>query len=204
MKLKHKQDAISVMIGEAVSMLKLATGAFRDVVLASPKDRREQVTKLSAIEAQADEVYIKLLRKVVDTFITPYDRDDIYRLVESIDDVIDELEHSGILIADLEIQELPIAIQNAAIELHVMSGHIQDAVENLKKHKKFEKALYSINASENTLDGFYRDATIGALKPGTDPLEAIRITVIARNIELTASNLDNLGRALAVTVIKET
>ncbi|MFZ1362248.1 MAG: hypothetical protein WAS05_04850 [Candidatus Nanopelagicales bacterium] len=50
----------------------------------------------------------------------------------------------------------------------------------------------------------YRETVINALADDADPLQATRLTVIARSIELIASYLDNFTRALAVTAIKET
>lgn len=204
MKLKSKPDPITTMIGDLVSMLPKATGAFQDLVSSEPQDRVKILEDLHGIEVQSDELYLNLLRKVVDTFITPYDREDIYRMVENLDDVIDEIEHTSILIVELGLHKLPTAIVQSADELHTMSESVKSATKHIKKPKKMEKHLFAVNDSENQLDILYRETVINALADDADPLQATRLTVIARSIELIASYLDNFTRALAVTAIKET
>lgn len=204
MKFKSKPDPINVKIGELVAMLPKATQAFQALVSSKPKDRARALKDLHSIEVQSDELYLDLLRKVVDTFITPYDREDIYRMVENLDDVIDEIEHTSILIVQLGMNELPEAIIQSASELYEMSENVKAAAKHIKKPKKMEKYLFAANESENNLDVLYRETIIGALADDADPLQATRLTVIARSIELIASYLDNFTRALAVTAIKET
>lgn len=204
MKFKSKTDPITRRIGELIELLPEATSAFADLVAADPKERPDLLETVKNVEKLSDTLYIELLRKVTDTFITPFDREDIYRIVENSDDVVDEIEHTSILIVELGMKKLPSAIEEGAIELHQMAQSIEKASRHLKKPKKMEKLLFEANACENRLDTLYRKSVIAALAEGTDPLEATRITVIAHSIELIASYLDNFTRALAVTAIKET
>lgn len=203
-KLKSRPDAIGKMIGEAVSHLPDATMAFYTLVTARPDARPPLAEKLHTIETTADERYITLIRKVADTFITPYDRDDLYRMIEALDDVIDALDGAGQLLIDFDLDKAPKVLVDSARELVGMSEQARDAVDVIKKPRRLEKILFAINDHENRLDANYRQLVAGQLRPGCDPLVAMKWKILADEIEAASTNLDAFARTLAVAAIKET
>ncbi len=199
-----RPDAIQKMMTEASSHLPDATTAFYTLVSANPSARPALAEKLAAIEQEADERQVRLLRKVATTFITPYDREDIFDMFECLDDTIDSLDHAGKLVVDFELQALPPEVVANAKELVGMSELARDAVEYIKKPNKMEKALFAINAHENNLDSAYRALLRKALMPGSDPIEAIKVKILADSIEHAATRIESFARALSIAAIKET
>lgn len=191
-------------MSEAASHLPDATMAFYSIVTANPAARPALATKLSKIEEEADERYVKLIRKVSTTFITPYDREDIYGMFEILDDVVDDLDHAGRLVIDFEMQELPPELAESAKELVKMSEQARDATEYIKKPNKMEKALFAINDHENHLDTAYRRMLRNALTPGSDPIHAMKLKILADSVEEAATKIESFARALSIAAIKET
>ena len=88
----RRPDAIQKMMSEAASHLPDATMAFYSLVTANP-EARPALAKKRRYWVEADERQVGLMRKVATTFITPYDREDIYGMFETLDDIVDSLDH---------------------------------------------------------------------------------------------------------------
>lgn len=175
-----------------------------ELVSASPEARGPLLERLHQIEAEADQEYVDLLRKVTSTFVTPFDREDLYEMIETVDDVIDVLDHTGSLIVGIGLGELPAQLVENARGLVTMSQVCARAPRLIKKPKKLEAVLFEVNAIENALDAGYRSVLIEALSVGSDPLEAMRIKTVADSVELASARMEQFIHALGVTAIKET
>lgn len=98
-KRKSRRDAISTMLSDLVVLLPGASRAFCDVVEADPESRRAALGRPAGDRARRRPA----LREVADedegdTFITPFDREDLYRLLDTVDDVIDGLANTAALV----------------------------------------------------------------------------------------------------------
>lgn len=204
MKLKARPDAIQKMIGDAVSHLPDAATAFYTLVTAKPAARPALLEELHRLEAEADERYVKLLRKVAKTFITPYDREDILRMIETLDDTIDTLDHAGFLVVGFKMGKLPDEFVKNAKELVFMCEQARDAVGLIKKPEKLEAVLFAVNRSENKLDDGYRKLLTDTLVDGADPIHAIRIKTLVDVVERASSSIEEFTHSLGVAAIKET
>ena len=63
--------------------------------------------RLTEVEHDSDQITHELYKKINSTFITPFDREDIYRLGSLLDDVMDHLEAVGNLLYLYGLTELP-------------------------------------------------------------------------------------------------
>src|SRR5438270_11617033 len=78
-------------------------------ILADPKDLTMQVSQVQAIEHRGDKATYAIITKLNQTFITPFDREDIHRLASSLDDVLDFMNAAAERIAMYKITEPPAA-----------------------------------------------------------------------------------------------
>ena len=65
------------------------------VILDDFTNVESQVEKLKAIERRGDDMTHAIMTKLNQTFITPFDREDIHRLASSLDDVLDFVNAAG-------------------------------------------------------------------------------------------------------------
>ena len=201
---KSRPDAIQKMLTVAIDHLPQAASTFRELVAADPSERPAIRDKLCAIESEADEAYVTLIRKVVATFITPFDREDLYNMVETLDDIIDGLEQTGCLLTELDDLNLePQLLINAELIEH-MAIRAHDAVGHIKKPNKFEKDLTAVNRFENELDDAHRQLLVEALALETPTVQAQRTIRLADQMEAIASGIERFTRSLAVAAVKET
>lgn len=202
---KKKNEAISQLLAEYVGVLCGAAVLFREIVNAEPGERSGWLEELQSLETTADQMFEDLNSQVPDTFITPLDREDLYRLVENLDEVIDHLELSGALVVGFDLQQLPQGILTGADNLVAMSETVAEVVTVLKKPKKVGQLLFDFYSDESQMDANYRAMLFEALRPGVaDPIRAMQETLLIEAFEGAATALEKLVQALGTTSTKET
>ncbi|NQU36538.1 MAG: DUF47 family protein [Actinobacteria bacterium] len=202
-KIKKRKSSIQSLLDEVAVSLPEATSAFVDLVSADPEQRGKLAKALHAVESAADERYLAILHKVGESFITPYDREDIYEMVEALDDVVDQLDHAGQLLARFSLGALPEELVANARTLHKMAQMSHQTIPLIKHPKKLEQLLIEINTLENEMDERYRDLLVEMLDDA-EARDAIKIKIIADCVEAAATNLDKFGRSVGLIAIKET
>lgn len=203
MKIKSKPDAIDFLLARLVEQLPAAAQLFYDAVNSSKKKRPEILESLHQIEQAADEQQLKFLDKVGDSFITPYDREDLFAMAESCDDFIDILDHALDLIVRFKIGSLPKSFEEGAYDLQLMAEKAVEALELIKKPKKLRTTWQEISSLENAMDVRYNE-TLAKLYGGDyEVFEALQLKNIADAMEKAADTVDVFARTLARTSIKE-
>src|SRR5690349_24949291 len=82
-------------------------------LITGPREQRDELNaKLREEEHRGDDRTHSILREVNSTFVTPIDREDIYRLASRLDDVMDFFEAAGDLIVLYKLETLPREIQD--------------------------------------------------------------------------------------------
>ncbi|HET9423327.1 MAG TPA: DUF47 family protein, partial [Nocardioides sp.] len=76
-------------------------------MLADTSDKNDVAARMRAAEHEADETTHALIRRVNSTFVTPFDREDIYSLASALDDVMDMMDEAVDLILLYEVATLP-------------------------------------------------------------------------------------------------
>src|SRR5579884_2744940 len=99
------------------------------------QDVPAQVAKLKNIEHRGDDMTHAILTKLNQTFITPFDREDIHRLASSIDDVLDLLNAASERLLLYKISSPPPAAEVMAKLILEQSEEISKAVAGLRKNR---------------------------------------------------------------------
>lgn len=202
--MKRKVSDIEKTILELAELLPGAAETFTEL-LKTPRDKRPGVaTALHELEEKADGVHDHLVKKVGDTFITPFDREDIYLMLASLDDIFDRFDDTAKLLIAFEIEEFPKKLIAAAAELKGMCDAAVKAVPLIKETKKMAAVRSEMKKHEHKLDDLYCSFVVEALAPDADPITSMRWMVAADTIEEVAADVESFARALRVMSIKET
>lgn len=204
MAIKTRPDAIAKLMTDLAEALPKATKLFEQALESSPKQRREVGAQISKIERDADERHAAFLTRVEDTFITPFDREDLLSIAELLDDVIDSLDHTVDLLIRFELDGLPKAFLACAQDLDSMGNIVPRAMEVIKKPKKFRKLWDDITTLENQLDTRHNEIIAELLSGKYQIFEAMKLKEIADEVEHAANLMDDFVRSIARTAIKET
>ena len=203
MKIKSKPDAIDFLLAKLVELLPVAAQLFLDAIESGRKKRPEMLDTMHKMEQKADEQHLKFLDKVGDSFITPYDREDLFAMAESADDFIDILDHALDLIVRFELGSMPESFQQGAYDLVLMAEKSVAAVELIKKPKKLRATWQEISDLENAMDVRYNETITELYSGELEVFEALRLKNVADAMEKASDTLDVFARSLARTGIKE-
>jgi uncharacterized protein len=167
----------------------------------------EIAEQLALKEKEADEVRRILIDELNRTFVTPFDREDIFSLSRSIDDVIDYADSTVSEMVVLKVKPTPYMLRIATL-LKDAAYEIYQAVQRLQKnptvaidHAQRAKAL------ENRVEGVYREA-IADLFSGPEDLhhvvEMLKMREVYRHLSNAADRGDEAGNIIADIVVKKT
>ena len=88
---------------------RIASGARTSIemVNGAPENRKGLAKRIGEIESEADELLGKIIRRIDDMFVTPYDRGDLQDLANALDDAMDSIEGATDLIVLHDVKDLP-------------------------------------------------------------------------------------------------
>lgn len=173
--------------------------------LKKPSDKN--VARARQVEKDADEVRRILIDELNRTFVTPIDREDIFSLSRSIDDVIDyiyttveAMEVLGVE-PDSALDEIVSLLLDAAIEVHLALQRLGDHPNVATEHAMRAKAL------ENRVERLYRQ-TIAALFQGPENfehiMEMLKRREVLRHLSNAADRGDGAADIITDIVVKQT
>jgi uncharacterized protein len=182
-------------LGEGARLLQKTLGEFKQV--------EDRVRQLKVIEHRGDEMTHEILTKLNQTFITPFDREDIYRLASSLDDVLDFIYAAGVRLVMYKITSVPEAASQLAGILVTQADQLAEAVTRLeKKHDHVLQNCVEINRLENEADAVAR-AAIGALfDKEKDPISLIKLKELYEVLETATDKAEDAANVLEGVVLK--
>ena len=166
----------------------------------------EVAEELSIKEKEADEVRRILIDELNRSFITPFDREDIFALSRSIDDVIDYADTTVMEMVILKVAPTPFMLRIASL-LKDAAYEIMHGVMRLPKnpnvaldHAQRAKAL------ENRVEAVYREA-VADLFSGPEDLhhvvEMLKLREVYRHLSNAADRGDEAANIIADIVVKK-
>ena len=166
-------------------------------------DRKALNARMRDIEHANDENTHEVMRRLNSTFVTPFDREDIYNLASRLDDVVDFLEAAADLIVLYELEELP-ATTREVVSLLVAAARVTaDAMPRLRTTKDLAEYWIEVNRLENEADQLYR-RTLATLFDGSyDALTALKLKDLADQVEAAADALEDVADTVETIVVKE-
>jgi len=160
------------------------------------------VARIAAIEHKGDEMTHRILIKLNQTFITPFDREDIHLLASSLDDVLDFIFAASDRLVTYKItQPSPSAKVLAAIILK-QAEELGKAVALLDKDTRLLDHCVEVNRLENEADKVSREA-IGRLFDGEpDPITLIKLRELLEVLEEASDKAEDVADVLETVVLK--
>src|SRR5215208_6569403 len=168
---------------------------------------REIAEELALKEKQADEVRRILIDELNRRFVTPFDREDIFALSRSIDDVIDYADSTVSEMVTLKVQPTQY-MQRMATLLKDAAYELYQAVQRLQKHPNVAiDHAQRAKALENRVEGVYREA-LADLFTGPEDLhhvvEMLKLREVYRHLSNAADRGDEAANIIADVVVKKT
>lgn len=170
---------------------------------AEASERAEIADALRAVEQAADETAHSIIQDLNRTFVTPFDRDDIYRLTSALDDCMDALEEAGDRVVLYRVGRLPAAILEQMSSVQRAAEVTAHAMPSLRAPERLGHFWVEINRLENEADRTYRGLLADLYSDPPDPIELMKLKEIADLLEHAADAFERVAAAVETIALKE-
>ena len=162
--------------------------------------------RLVEVEHDSDAITHQLYKKINSSFITPFDREDIYRLGSLLDDVMDHLEAVGSLLylyGLTKLPSLPREIHEIVKVLDQQSRLTAEAMPRLKSMKDLEPYWVECNRLENEGDSAYRMALVRLFSGEYDALSVLKMKEVVDELEAACDAFEHVANTVEQIAVKE-
>ena len=181
----------------------IAGAQLMKALLENFQDVPAQVAKLKDIEHHGDDMMHALMTKLNQTFITPFDREDIHRLASSIDDVLDLLNAAGDRIMVYKIKAVTKESAQLAGLILQQSEELERALSKLERSQQsVMQHCVEINRLENEADRVTREAVGGLFDTEKDPINLIKIKELYEVLELATDKAEDAANVIESVILK--
>ena len=196
----HEEKFFEMFKESAQNLLKGAK-ALKDLV-ENYTDVEMKVREIKDIEHQGDVIFHQIVDKVNKTFVTPLDREDIYELVNELDNALDAIEGVSSRFFYFKIDKpTPESIQMINI-VYKAAVEIKKTIDNLKNFNNLLPFCVEINRLENEADMISREMIGKLLNEETDWRMAIKWKEIYGRLETAADYCEDISNVIESIVVK--
>lgn len=171
-------------------------------LFADYRDVDAKIAEVRRIERMGDEMTHAVLTKLNQTFITPFDREDIHQLASSLDDVLDFLNSAGARIIMYRITNPPPVALDLARLILLQAQELHRALPLLQKNGDILTHCVEINRIENEADVISRAAIGQLFDQEKDPINLIKIKELIECLELATDKAEDVANVLETVVLK--
>jgi uncharacterized protein len=172
-------------------------------MLANGGDREDIARRMRAAEHDADETTHSIIRRVNSTFVTPFDREDIYSLASGLDDIMDMMDEVVDLVLLYEVDELPGETSDLVDVIQRCAEITYDAMPRLQSMKDLEEYWIEVNRLENEGDKTYRRTVAKLFAGGYEALEVLKLKDVVDSLEGAIDAFEKVANTVEQIAVKE-
>jgi uncharacterized protein len=182
----------------------LVTGAeLLAEMLGEGNDREVIAKKMRDAEHAADETTHDIVRRVNTTFVTPFDREDIYALASGLDDVMDFMEEAVDLTLLYEVVRLPKELANQVEVIQRCAELTAESMPRLRTMQDLEEYWIEINRLENLGDKSYRRILAKLFSGKYEALEVLKLKDVVDSLEDAIDAFETVANIVEQIAVKE-
>lgn len=159
-------------------------------------------SKIHFIENRCDDLTHQVISDLNDTFITPIDREDIFALVNSMDDIVDTIDT---IASRLNMYKLKSPLQfgpQLTDILLIQTEVLNDVVKNIQNPKQTTDKIVQVKTLETEGDIVFKDALLNLFEDEKDIVELIKKKEILEIIERAVDKCQNAATVIEGILIK--
>ncbi|MBV9339835.1 MAG: DUF47 domain-containing protein [Acidobacteria bacterium] len=201
MRLIPRETKFFDMFGEVSKNLKEGALLLHDI-LKHPDHSAERIAKLQDIEHRGDDMTHAIIRMLNQTFITPFDREDIHLLSSSLDDVLDYVNAAATRILLYHIASPPPPAADLAALIVTQTEELSKGVSLLEDNRKVLEHCVEVNRLENEADRVSRRAIAELFERERDPIQLIKIKELYEVLETATDKAEDAANVLEAVALK--
>jgi predicted phosphate transport protein (TIGR00153 family) len=173
-----------------------------EMLQASDEDFESLSKKIKHIEHECDEIAHSVTTKLNSSFITPFDREDIYTLAVALDDVCDYIDAAARAIVMYNVHESDQYAIKLGIIIQKLTKEIHEATLLLEDSKGMGPNLLEIQRLENEADDVYFRATAELFKGTPDAIHILKWKELYEILENGTDRCESVGNIIESIVLK--
>jgi len=162
--------------------------------------------KIKNQEHEADSVQNEVFEELNNTFITPFDREDINNLSATMDDVMDLINSCAKRIMLYNPKSIPASAKDLAVLVRESANYISLAVEELdsfkKRPAKIKEYCNQLGVVEKKADDVYEFFLLKLFEDEKDAIEVIKLKDILHELERATDAAESVGKIIKTIIIK--
>ena len=172
----------------------------------SLKTKEELYAGIKENERNGDHLISEIFRELNDTFITPFDREDIQFLCERLDDVLDSINSASKRILMFQLKKIPDATVHMCELISKSCETISSAVHKLKNLKTQSKEILDdcnvLHSLEHDGDDLYEEFIRRLFKTEKNSIEIIKLKDVMQEFERTTDITHSVGKIIKTIIVK--
>jgi uncharacterized protein len=192
------------MFTAAATNVVTGVGHLRRLVAAPAAERPEIAEAMRAVEHTGDDLTHAIIERLDKSFVTPFDREDIYRLAVRMDDVLDYMEAAADLSVLYGVDEFPEGVDVQVSLLSQAAELTERAMPQLRDLTGLVPYWVRVNEVEDEADRAYRRLLALLFSGRYDTLTVMKLKEIVDQLEAAADGFEHLADVLHSMAVKET
>ncbi|PFG40268.1 hypothetical protein ATJ97_2793 [Georgenia soli] len=173
-------------------------------MLGADRTQRVQLAeKLHQVEHDADESTRDFLSRLNQTFVTPFDRDDMHALANGIDDCMDAIDEAGDLMVLYKVGVLPTGVADLVAVLRRCAELTAEAMPRLRSMTDLREYWVEVDRLERRADRAYRRLVADLFDHEEDPITIIKVKGVLDALEEAADAFERLANGVEAIALKE-
>ena len=202
--LLHKEMRFFKLFNQQGENMVVAAKYFNELVT-SGNFNDDTVAAMRRIEQEGDIITREVSMMLNKTFITPFDREDIYELSNAIDNVVDSIDVITKRMRLYKLTQPDQILKQFAVLIEQSALALSDAIKYLDNHKNYPRVqIYcsEVNKLENLGDQLRDTAITNLFDNYTDPIFVIKWKEIYETAEGAIDICDRVGKTMYSITVK--
>jgi uncharacterized protein len=167
--------------------------------------RADCIAKIEGIERSADRITRETVSMLHATFVTPFDRDDIHRLISRMDDILDLIQDTAESLTLYDIQKLTPEALHLANILQICCDRVHwaaDLLKSMDNAKQILKLAQDIDQLESDADRVMRAAISKLFREETDVQQIIKLKAVYELLETATDKCQDVANVIEGVIIE--
>jgi hypothetical protein len=203
LRLTPRDNVFYELFIDAADNVVAGVGLLRELVSAPSGQREPVAERIRAVEHRGDDIVQAIMERLDTSFVTPFDREDIYRLAIRLDDVLDFIEAAADLTVLYQVGDFPGGVAEQASLLCQSAELTARAMPALRDLQGLTEYWTRVNDVEDAADRVYRRLLAELFNGGRDTLTVLKLKEIVDNLESAADGFEHVADVVRSIAVKE-
>jgi uncharacterized protein len=199
-----REDKYFDMFSQMAGRIEEAAAILMEMLESDGSDYASYTKRIKDVEHKCDQLTHEITTKLNKSFITPFDREDIYTLTVALDDICDYIDAGARTIVMYDIRKINDEARDLARTIVELGAAISKAVAMLSKPNGINAHFVEIHRLENVADDIYFRAIGNLFKNTTDPIEVIKWKEFLEILENATDRAESVANIIESIVLKHT